>query len=175
MTPPGGLQVAGPLIGKGSYSKVHLITIGGKPSYARKEAKSKNRDEYHDYKTEHSVFKVGMQMKQAWNFKLLPNLHDCSYHQKKNGAQGSFTMELMTMTLEQWFNGNSHESQDDRNISRYIVHMLARLAVLDAIGVSHNDLFLRNVMIRTDKKFTIYNENTRLSQITKTKKDKLTL
>ena len=136
------------LIGKGMYAKVFQeIGVDGS-NCATKYIERDDNKAIDDYKCEAFVFDLSRRLCLEEFFTVAPKLESWEYSTAlPNTSQTKcrFQMELYDITLEDFL---QKSIPSESEIARILFHVFIRILVLEQNGIHHNDLFLRNIMIR---------------------------
>lgn len=153
----GHLLSSGTVLGKGTYSTVYLHEGKAVKVIARTPSASTQAD----YASECAMHRIGERVAIPGHFELLPALlasreetlsdvltghdgEDGERQRSKHRLVCTMALEAYETTLQTWF----LQRNTEREVATVLLEVLARMRVLAALGVRHNDLFLRNIMVR---------------------------
>jgi serine/threonine protein kinase len=137
------------LLGQGNYGAVYQETrvVASDPpvlqACAVKRILPSSDYQSDEYNVEKKAFLVSEAIHANKGMRILPKLHHSNFCATV-GAE--FAMDKYDDTADHWI---SQDGQNDFCIAYVMFQVLTRLWVLHSIGVYHNDIFLRNVMVRT--------------------------
>lgn len=155
-TPSEATESEGELLGKGNYGTVfkeHRV-VGNDPLTIQTCAVKRIQpsEDYQDseYNVERRAFCISGCIHEKHGIRILPRLYESNYS-STFGAE--FAMDIYDETGDAWI-ANEVTNEDHYHTAYMIFQVFIRMLALHSIGVYHNDIFLRNVMIRRAERGT---------------------
>lgn len=133
------------LIGKGVYASVYREHRRG-AAMAVKSVWVETQNDLRDFRTEVAVLRLAQALQRACHVKIAPDLYGATEPEMpgKHGRTLDIEMELFDCTMHQWL----QREPCDVSLATCLANLLVQVAILDQCGVSTNDLFTRNILVR---------------------------
>lgn len=133
------------LIGKGVYASVYREHRRG-AAMAVKSVLVETQNDLRDFRTEVAVLRLAEALQRACHVKIAPDLYGATEPEMpgKHGRALDIEMELFDCNMHQWLQGEP----SDVSLATCLANLLVQVAILDQCGVSTNDLFTRNILVR---------------------------